>query len=119
MSKTQPSYVSVRDAQLPAVIDGWNGQTYVKREVAAMNIREGDRVVFWDMTGDTPLYGIARVTFADYDPQAHRFERITLWPAEWRGADGVACELKSYMRPMKLTYGSRDRVTVWRASKAS
>ena len=115
-SAVKPSYVTVRDAHLPAAIDGWNGQTYRKTEVAAMNVREGDRVVFWDLTGDVPLYGIARVTCADYDPKAHRFERITLWPAEWRGADGFACELRTWMRPMKITYGTRDRVTVWRAS---
>ncbi|HXC83663.1 MAG TPA: EVE domain-containing protein [Trebonia sp.] len=118
MASTKPTYVTVRDAHLPATIDGWNGQTYHKREVAAMNVRHGDRVVFWDFT-DTNAhgrYGIARVICAGYDKSAHPWERTVLYVAEWRGADGVACELKSYMRPDKITYGTRDRVTVWRAA---
>jgi len=114
----KPSYVTVRDAHLPATIDGWNGQTYSKREVAAMNVQPGDRIVFWDMTGDTALYGIARVVSADYDKDAHPWERITLWLGEWRGADGIACELKSWMRPGKLYCGTRARVTVWRTTGA-
>jgi hypothetical protein len=116
MSSTKTSYVGVRDAHLPATIDGYNGQTYAKREVAAMNVRHGDRVVFWDMTGDREVYGIARVTSIDYNRDAREWERITLWVAEWRGADGAACELKSWQRPSAIRYATRDRVTVWRAS---
>lgn len=116
MSHTQPSYVSVRDAHLPEKIDGRNGQVYVKREVAAMNVQHGDRTVFWDMTGDRDAWGIARVASRDYDPNGRKWERVTLWVTEWRGADGCACELQSWQRPQVIRYGTRDRVTVWRAS---
>jgi hypothetical protein len=117
MASTKPTYVTVRDAHLPATIDGWNGQTYRKREVAALNVRHGDRVVFWDFT-DTNAhgrYGIARVASINYDPHAPKYRRITLYVTEWRGADGFTCELRSWERPTTITYSTRDRVTVWRA----
>jgi hypothetical protein len=116
MTSTKVTYVSARDAHLPEKIDGYNGQIYVKREVAAMNVQPGDRTVFWDMTGDRDVYGIARVVGTDYDPNARKWERVTLRVTEWRGADGCACELQSWQRPQVIRYGTRDRVTVWRAS---
>lgn len=115
MSKAQPTYVTTRDAHLPVTVDGYNGQTYVKREVAAMNVQHGDRVAFWDMTGDRDVYGIARVVSRDYDRDAHRWERVALYVTDWHGADGTACELKTWQRPMIIRYGTRARVTVWRA----
>lgn len=119
MTSTKTTYVSVRDAHLPEKVDGGNGFTYVKREVAAMNVQVGDRVVFWDMTGEVSVWGIARVAGTDYDPTAHMWERVTLRVCEWRGADGHTCGLKSYQRPQVIRYGTRDRVTVWRAVEAS
>lgn len=112
------TYTLQTEPTMPTKVER-DGKIYVRREVAARNVREGDLVAFVDMTGASGigLYSIGEVWHAESVPAGRGRSFVPEWRRrlitvkDWRGG------LRSWMVPNgDLTFAHSDRVDVWRVT---
>jgi hypothetical protein len=92
-----------------------DGRTYKRRGLAAMNVRDGDLIPAYDLTGEPGTvgeYGLGEVWHVDKWSAVARptpWHRVEIHARNWRGT------LRSWAVPTgSITYAPRDRVEVWR-----
>lgn len=95
-----------------------DGQTYVRREITARNVRVGDLMAFVDMTGPAGTVGtfaIGVVTDTYSTPAGRGRSFVAPWRRRTITVRGYRGSLKSFqMPPAAGDWAHDDRATVWR-----